>query len=274
MLRKLKDARVLVTGASEGIGFEVARRACRAGCQVLMVARNHERLAAAAARMEGPHRAEFLSVDLSDGEARSRFLTDLERRGFAPDLVVNNAGHGASGPYAEEDWPKLDTMLRLNVVALAHLTHWAAAQMRTRGGGSIVNMSAVVATRPTPHFAAYAASKAFVTSLGAAVNHELRGTGVSVSTVHAPAVRTTFASPEKADLRSTLVMKLFPSASPASVARAVLRVAKSGKRSVFVGPIAGLIMATAPIIPRGVDLGLMSFLFKGEHLKRRSRPVL
>jgi short-subunit dehydrogenase len=157
----------------------------------------------------------------------------------------------------------LDALLRVNVAALAQLTHWGAVRMKAKGHGAIVNLSAAVATRPTPFFAAYAASKAFVTSLSLAADKELRRHGVTVSAVHPPAVRTSFADAGKADLRSTLVLKLFPSVSAASVARTVLRVARTGRRSVVVGPIAAIIMATAPIMPRGFDLAFMSLLFKG-----------
>ena len=269
MIKTLKNANVLITGASEGIGLETARQAAKAGARVLMVARNEQKLRDAAARIQGEHRPEVASVDLSDAAALDRFLVDLDQRGFTPDLVVNNAGHGASGGFTDADWPKLDAMVRLNVNALARITYWAARKMRTQKRGSIVNLSAAVATRPTPYFAAYAATKAFVTSLSVAVHAELGGTGVSISAVHPPAVKTSFAEPGKADLKSTLVLKLFPAVSPASVARCVLRLARSGRRTAVVGPIAAIIMATAPIMPRGLDLAFMSLMFKG---KRGSTP--
>ncbi len=160
--------------------------------------------------------------------------------------------------------------MRVNVAALAQLTHWGAQRMTSKGRGAIVNLSAAVATRPTAFFAAYAASKAFVTSLSLAADKELRRHGVTVSAVHPPAVRTSFADSAKADLRSTLVLKLFPSVSAASVARNVLRVARTGRRSAVVGPIAAIIMATAPIMPQGFDLAFMSLLFKG---RRTPSPV-
>lgn len=271
MLKTLKNANVLVTGASEGIGFETARLAAKAGARVLMVARNEQKLRDAAARIPGEHRPEIASVDLSDAAALERFLSDLDHRGFTPDLVVNNAGHGASGGFADDNWSKLDAMVRLNVNALTRITYWAARKMRAQKRGSIVNLSAAVATRPTPHFSSYAATKAFVTNLSVAVNSELSGTGVSIGAVHPPAVKTSFAEPGKADLRSTLVLKLFPPVSPASVARCVLRVAKNGRRTAVVGPIAAIIMATAPIMPRGLDLAFMSLMFRGK--RNRSRPM-
>jgi short-subunit dehydrogenase len=254
---------ILITGATDGIGLEIARQAAAAGAKTIIVARDAAKLESVAAALEGPNRPETAVVDLTDPVRIDAFLADLDARGIVPDVLINNAGHGASGAFAESDWPKLEAMLRVNVAALAQLSHWGARRMKAKGRGAIVNLSAAVATRPTPFFAAYAASKAFVTSLSLATDNELRRHGVTVSVVHPPAVRTSFADSAKADLRSTLVLKLFPSVSAASVARTVLRVARSGRRSAVVGPIAAIIMATAPIMPRGVDLAFMSLLFKG-----------
>ena len=167
-------------------------------------------------------------------------------------MLVNNAGQGVSGAFVDTDWVKIDQMLRVNMNAVACLSHWAARGMKARGAGCIVNMSAAVATRPVPYFAAYAASKAFVTNLSQAMDSELRAHGVSVSAIHPPAVRTSFADTGKADLKSTLVLKLFPTVGPATVARAVLSAASRHRRSVIVGPVAGIVMCTAAIMPRGV----------------------
>jgi short-subunit dehydrogenase len=256
----------LITGASEGIGLEVARLAAAAGAAVMMVARDEAKLLSAAGTLSGPIRAEIAAVDLSDPAALDTFLAALDARNYVPDVLVNNAGHGASGAFIDTDWAKLDAMLRLNVNALARLSHWAALGMKARQSGSIVNLSAAVATRPTPYFAAYAASKAFVTNLSIAMSSELRAHGVSVSAIHPPAVRTSFGGPEKADLKSTLVHKLFPSVGPVTVARAVMSAIRRNRRSVIIGPIAGIVMGTAPILPRGFDLAFMTLLFKGRRL--------
>jgi hypothetical protein len=253
----------LITGASEGIGLEVARLAVASGGAVLMVARDAVRLQAAADTLTGPIRPRIAAVDLADAAALESFIAGLDAKGELPDVLVNNAGHGASGAFVAADWAKLDAMLRLNMNALARLSHWAARGMKARGSGSIVNLSAAVATRPTPYFAAYAASKAFVTNLSIALHSELKAHGVAVSAIHPPAVRTGFGAADKADLKSTLVHKLFPTVGPVTVARAVLLAAERGRRSVVVGPVAGIVMGTAPILPRGFDLAFMTLLFKG-----------
>ncbi len=254
----------LITGASDGIGLATARLAAEQGAAVLMVARDAAKLQAAADALSGAIRPEIAAVDLADAPALDGFLASLDARGYVPDVLVNNAGAGASGAFADADWEKLDAMLLLNVVALARLSHWAARGMKARGQGSIINLSAAVATRPTPYFGAYAATKAFVTNLSLALYSELRGTGVHVSAIHPPAVRTSFSNAEKADLKSTLVLKLFPSVGPLTVARAVMSAVRHKRRSVIVGPVAGIVMGTAPIMPRGLDLAFMTLLFKGK----------
>lgn len=254
----------LITGASEGIGLEVARLAAASGAAILMVARDAARLEAAAATISGAVRPRTAAVDLADPAALEAFIASLDAEGYEPDVLVNNAGHGASGAFVDADWAKIDAMLRLNMNALARLSHWAARRMKARASGSIVNLSAAVATRPTPYFAAYAASKAFVTNLSVALDSELRSAGVSVSAIHPPAVRTSFASAGKADLKSTLVLKLFPTVGPVTVARAVLSAVRRKRRSVIVGPVAAIVMGTAPILPRGFDLAFMTLLFKGK----------
>jgi short-subunit dehydrogenase len=255
---------IMVTGASEGIGLEIARQAAAEGAAVMMVARNETRLREAADSIAGAIRPDIAAIDLSDAASLEDFIATLDARGYVPDTLVNNAGQGASGAFADTSWDRLDTMLRLNVTALARLSHWAARGMTARGSGAIVNLSAAVATRPTPYFGAYAASKAFVTNLSQAMDKELRRHGVTVSAVHPPAVRTAFSSPARADLGSTLVLKLFPTVSAATVARAVMRAAKRGRRTVIVGPVAWIVMATAPIMPRGLDLAFMTLLFRGK----------
>lgn len=257
----------LITGASDGIGLATARLAAKQGTQVVMLARDEQKLRAAAASIEGPLAPEIIPIDLTDARALDRLLADFDANGWVPDVLVNNAGHGASGAFVDADWAKLDAMLNLNVRALARLAHWAARGMQARGSGNIVNLSAAVATRPTPYFSAYAASKAFVTNLSIALSAELRGSGVSVTAIHPPAVRTGFADAAKADLRSTLVLKLFPTVGAETVAKAVLKAVKSRRRSIVVGPVAGIVMGTAHVMPPSLDLAFMTLLFKGRRSK-------
>jgi short-subunit dehydrogenase len=259
---------VMITGASDGIGLETARQYVAEGARVLLISRDSEKLRAAADSLGDS--VEVAAVDLTDRTATESLLRRLDARGYTPDVLVNNAGQGLSGRFVESDWSQVDSMLELNMLALARLTHWAARRMKVVGRGTIVNLSAAVATRPVPWFAAYAASKAFVTNLSQALDYELKPHGVRVSVVHPPAVRTSFADQKKADLRSTLVLKLFPSIGAATVARAVRAAVRRRRRSVIVGPVAAIVMGTAPIMPRVLDLPFMSVLFKARGSARTS----
>ena len=253
-------SQVMITGASDGIGLETARQYVAEGARVLLVSRGTQKLRAAADPLG--ESVEIAVVDLSDRASIEAFLRGLDARGYTPDILVNNAGQGLSGPFVESDWLAVASMLEVNMFALARLSHWAAGRMKAAGHGSIVNVSAAVATRPVPWFAAYAASKAFVTNLSQALDYEMKPHGVRVSVVHPPAVRTSFADQGKADLRSTLVLKLFPSVTAATVARAVRTAVRRQTRSVIVGPVAAIVMGTAPIMPQALDLPFMSLLFK------------
>jgi NADP-dependent 3-hydroxy acid dehydrogenase YdfG len=162
---------VMITGASDGIGLETARQYVTEGARVLLVSRGIQKLRAAAGSLG--ESVEVAAVDLTDRAAIESFLRSLDARGYTPDVLVNNAGQGLSGAFVESDWSPIASMLELNMVALARLTHWAAGRMKAVGRGAIVNVSAAVATRPVPWFAAYAASKAFVTNLSQALDYEL-----------------------------------------------------------------------------------------------------
>lgn len=261
-LRQLAGQTVVVTGATSGIGLQIAKVAASQGAHLILVARDAQRLAAVADSLPGAASVGTEVADLAASTAVDALVSRLEARGVQPDLFVNNAGAGASGTFAAEDWSKVDAMLRLNVLAVARLSHWAARRMQALGRGAIVNLSAAVATRPTPHFAAYAASKSFITNLSQALHQELAGSGVTVTAVHPPAVATRFADVSHADLKSTFVLRLFPAVSATKVAVCALKAGLRGTRSISVGPVAAAIMASAPLVPTGIDLGLMAWLFR------------
>jgi uncharacterized protein len=254
---------VLITGASDGIGLEIARQSVALGYSVFMLARDPDRLRRAAETVPGEQRPRFVSVDLTDERALNEFFIGMDEAELVPDILVNNAGIGATGAFSDEPWEKLETLFKLNMLATSRLNHWAVKRMMKRGSGAIVNMSSAVATRPSPWFAAYAASKAFINSLSQALHVEAKPHGVSVSVVHPPEVRTRAnVNRQKADLSATLALKFLPSISEYAVAKAVLKAAHSGKRSIAPGLVTWAAMSTAGKLPEWLDLMLMSMLFK------------
>jgi uncharacterized protein len=173
----------LVTGASSGIGEHLARELAVRGHDVVLVARDQNRLEALAQELEGAHGgvAEVLPADLTHTEQLEVIENRLHDRNAPIDVLVNNAGFGTFGLFHTLDLATEVREIQLNVVALVRLTHAAAAEMVPRGRGGILNVSSLAGFQPGPLNATYGATKAFVTSFTEAVHEELKGTGVSVT---------------------------------------------------------------------------------------------
>ncbi|MDQ3354456.1 MAG: SDR family oxidoreductase [Actinomycetota bacterium] len=186
-------ARALVTGASSGIGETFARRLAARGNHLVVVARREDRLHALAAELASARiDVEVLPADLLTDEG----LATVERRLAAPeqpvDLLVNNAGFGITGTFAESPLERDLAMVELNVVALVRLTRAGLVAMAERGSGAIVNLSSLAGFQAVPSTAVYAATKAFVTSFTEAVAEEARGSGVRLQALCPGLTRTEF----------------------------------------------------------------------------------
>jgi len=182
----------LVTGASTGIGAAFAHRLAADRYDLIVVARGRERLDELATDLRTQHggEVEVLPADLThSAELRvvEKVVTDAN-----VDLLVNNAGFGTVGTFAQLDVAKEEEEIRLNVVALMRLAHAALPGMIARRRGSIINVSSMAAFQPAPYNATYAATKAFVNSFTEALHEELRGTGVSVQALCPGFTRTEF----------------------------------------------------------------------------------
>jgi len=180
----------LVTGASVGIGEQFARQLAERGYDLVLFARDKDRLDALAREIEGTDgtRAEVLPADLTDAGQ----LASVEARVGTVDVLVNNAGFGTFGSFHELDIDTETREINLNIVALVRLTHAAASAMAERGSGGILNVSSLAGFQPGPSNATYGATKAFVTSFTEAVHEEMKGTGVSVTVLCPGFTRTEF----------------------------------------------------------------------------------
>ncbi len=181
----------LVTGASSGIGESMVRQLAAQGVPTVVVARRRDRLDALAAELTG---IEVLAADLADEHDRARVAERIGDGARPIDLVVNNAGFGTSGDFVDIEVSRSLGEVELNVSALVHLSHAAAAAMVARGRGWICNVSSVASFQANPRLATYAATKAFVTSFSEALHVELAPRGVHVTALCPGLTRTEFQS--------------------------------------------------------------------------------
>lgn len=163
----------LVTGASSGIGLEIARILAR-DHDVVLAARNADKLEALAAELGG---ARVIAVDLAEPAGAAKLTAEVA----AVDVLINNAGFGDFGPFADASPEKLDEMVELNVGALTRLTRAYLPGMLERGSGRVMNVASTAAFQPGPLMAVYYATKAYVLSFSEALAEETRGTGVTVT---------------------------------------------------------------------------------------------
>jgi hypothetical protein len=197
----------LITGASSGIGKELARYHASKKGDLILTARREGALNELKAELEGKHgvTVHVFALDLGGAEGAKALIDAVEGAGLKIDILINNAGFGGHGLHVERDIAAEQSMIDLNVVSLVTLTHHFAARMAAQGGGRILNVGSTAGFMPGPKQAVYFATKAFVNSFSQAIDEEMRGKGVT-STVLAPGyVETEFA--QTADLEGTALVK-------------------------------------------------------------------
>jgi short-subunit dehydrogenase len=182
----------LITGASSGIGLAFAERLAREGYDLIVVARRKERLDELAQLLRGAQHVEVevLAADLTKPAGLHRVEERAAHAGLT--LLVNNAGFGYTGAFADLDVDGEEEEIRLNVIALVRLTHAVLPGMIKRQRGSIINVSSMAGFQPGPYMATYGATKAYVTSFTEALGEELRGSGVYVQALCPGFTRTEF----------------------------------------------------------------------------------
>ncbi len=207
----LRWNRALVTGASSGIGREIARQLAADGTDLVIVARDEQRLTELAAEL-GPDTdvtdhdksngvdVEILVADLTDRTQTALVEQRLEATDHPIDLLVNNAGFGKGGPFSENDRDIATDVLEVNMVAVLRLAHAAANAMEERGRGGILNISSMAGDLVAPHSAVYSATKAFVTSLSESLHAELAPHGVVVTASLPGMTRTEFQDRAEVDV--------------------------------------------------------------------------
>lgn len=245
----------LITGASSGIGMELARLHASRGGALVLVARSEDKLQALAAELRSAHgvRVTVLAKDLAKPSAAQEVHDEVRSAGIAVDYLINNAGFGGQGAFHERRWADDLAMIQLNVVALSALTRLFLPDFVARGSGRVLNVSSTASLMGGPLQAVYYATKAYVTSFSNAIAEELRGTGVTVTALLPGATETEFARAAELDKTPLFSAKL---ASATTVARAGYDGMLAGELDVIAGlRFSQRLMLTAvPFTPKRVLL--------------------
>ncbi|MFL5319497.1 MAG: SDR family NAD(P)-dependent oxidoreductase [Myxococcaceae bacterium] len=226
----------LITGGSGGIGFELAKLFAGDNYDLVIAARNEQKLQQAAAELTSRFKVKVdtFSVDLADVDGPGELASAMGGRIDELTALVNNAGYGMQGPFLKTDIDVEVKMVQTNITSLMQLTKLAAPGMVKRGSGYILNVGSTAGFQPGPNMAVYYASKAFVNSFSQALGAELKGTGVKVSCLCPGPVETDFQA--RANFAAGKLFKMKAAIVPASeVALEAYRGMKDGKSIVIPG---------------------------------------
>jgi len=245
-----KHSTVVITGASSGIGAELARGLAGRGFPLLLVARRRERLDDLAIEVKNGYSvaAEVLPLDLSYSKGRGQLADRLCKEPIAG--LCNSAGFGTSGVFYTLPLERESEEVTLNALALMELTHAALPGMVERGAGAVLNIASIAGFQPTPYMATYSATKAFVQTFSEAVHEELHGTGVSVTCLCPGPVPTEWAEIANAERFSIPIAQV----SPHDVAEAAIDGMLAGRRSVVPGVVPKAVSVSGRFAPRSLLL--------------------
>ncbi len=241
---------VLVTGASGGLGLELARCYAKDGAHVILVARSEQKLRAIAKEFEESYQTPItvLPADLTTDSGVDTVTATLKSQGVTVDVLVNNAGFGDFGEFADSDIAKQQAMIDLNVKAVVAMTHAVLPAMRRKQRGTILNVASIAAFQSGPYMAIYYATKAFVLSFSEALARELKGSGITVTTLCPGPIKTGFE--DAADLENSKLFRSLPVASAEEVAAYGYRMAKKGKTIAIHGALNKLLIFSVRLAPR------------------------
>jgi uncharacterized protein len=255
----------LVTGASSGIGADLARELAKDGHDLVLSARSLAPMQALAADLEA-HGANstVIPADLGRPGGALELVNAIEARGLQVDVLVNNAGLGGIGRFDQMDTQRVSDMLQINVLALTELTRLLLPGMVARKRGKVLLVGSTASFQPGPRMAVYFSTKAYVLSFGEALSQELKGSGVTVNVLCPGATATNFF--EVAGGRTLSAIHRHRMMSAAKVARIGYRGLIRGERVTIAGPMNRILAFAARHIPHFLTLPITDRLLKGSEL--------
>ena len=256
-----ENSSALVTGSSSGIGAEIARDLAQRGYGVTLVARREDRLKALAEELAAEHgvRTEVIAADLTDADSRGALPAEIEQRGLVVDILVNNAGFSTMGPVHLGNRDAELAMVRTNIEAVVDLCTLFVPGMVTRHHGAVLNTASTAAFQPLPGQAVYGASKSFVLSYGRALGTELKGTGVTVTTLCPGPVETGFAEASGlTDAEAGESLPKFMWVAPDEVAKAAVAALAAGRPVIIPGTANRVGAAFGHLIPKSMILPFLA----------------
>lgn len=261
----MENLNVLITGASSGIGYELAKVFARSKCHVILVARNEERLEEIRRELARQGTAaSVIAKDLTQPDAASELYRELKGKNIDIHVLVNSAGIGRSGGFERNTPDEQLRMIQLNMIAVTQLTHLFLQDMVSNRFGRIVNVASISSFLPTPMMSVYAATKAYVLSLSESLNTELKGKGDIVVTALCPGfTKTNFMKEAQMGKLESIMYKI--AMSPETVAKEGYKALRKGKTI----HVVGLLNKTTYLIVRGMPRSwvqkVASFVFKDRH---------
>jgi short-subunit dehydrogenase len=262
---------VLITGASAGIGAELARVFAEHGHRLVLAARSKDKLEALGVELEASFQTRSLVVpaDLSTAKGVTALIATLAKRGAEIDILVNNAGLLEVGAFVETPTLDLLRLVQLNVAALTHLTSSLLPAMVERRFGRVLNVASLAAFQPVPMLGTYAASKAYVLALTEALAEELRGTGVTVTALCPGLTDTGMVANIKARSATAAAMPSLLVSDPKDVAREAYRALMAGRVIHVPGLPNRVGAAWAQVTPRWLTRTLTGFAARQGDWTRR-----